>query len=220
MNQFTASDHAKLASLFDPHAAYGGYKPNVKEIPNGDGKVDVGKRYLHIARKYNPPAWAVEYLARAHWMASIVAEALGVQKEYFPMTADGTLRVVEYPAGVGGEQHTDFDLFTVALYRSTPDDLIFDDACSDAEQAHAYRERLKHVHPGLHMGEIGELVGLGPATPHHVVARPYVQRSIVYFAMPDHAATFPGELDWYNDKAWAGRTVGEWLAARYKRSRT
>lgn len=28
-------------------------------------------------------------------------------------------------------------------------------------------------------------MGLGPATPHRVPARPYVQKSIVYFAMPD-----------------------------------
>lgn len=240
MNLFNAQDYAKLATLFDPRAGFAGYRPNVREIPNGDGKIDLEKRFLHVAPKYNPPAWALAYLARAHYEACRIAEALGVPAAFYPRVADGTLRVLEYPAGVGGEQHTDFDLFTVALYRSSPGDLVFDDACDDAEQAHAYRERLLAVNQGLHMGEIGELVGLGPATPHRVTPAPYVQHSIVYFAMPDHAALLPGAHDW-QFKATAGdcvcqkcgklaarpdaarcshgQTVAEWLKQRIDRSR-
>ena len=162
MSAFTEHDHARLARLFalngfgDP--IYAGYRPTVREAPNGDTKecetckgegwryiapapgeapsgeaecpachgtgrvpnVDAGKRYLHVALKYNPPAWAVEYLARAHFEACRVATALGVPPEFRPHEADATLRVLEYPAGAGSVEHTDFDLFTILCWRSTP----------------------------------------------------------------------------------------------------
>jgi hypothetical protein len=48
---FTASDYAKIHSIvFQPD--YPGYKPNVIESPNGDGKLDTEKRYAHVAGKY------------------------------------------------------------------------------------------------------------------------------------------------------------------------
>jgi hypothetical protein len=253
---------------------YAGYKPDTREAPNGDTKlcpecegarvgqpravacktcgnsgrvpnVDTGKRYLHVALKYNPPAWALAYLARAHFEACRVAEALGVPAEFYPRVADGTLRVLEYPSaahnirgvhtvsgcvacgtsvlatrfdprgvcpalapGSGSAEHTDFDLFTVNLWRSTPEDheqiVIHDGGCYGPEPV---------WEPGareFHIGELGELVGLGPATPHRVPARPYVQKSIVYFAMPDHDTWLPLE---------ACPTVGEWLKERMARSR-
>ncbi len=310
MSLFTEQDHARLATLFDGRLAdgitaagpYAGYRPEVREAPNGDTKLatctacngtgnqhritlcskcdgvghvnvpnvdagSAGKRFLHVALKYNPPAWAEAYLARAHWEASKVAQALGVRKEYFPMPADGTLRVLEYPSaghdctpvvggihdglekclycgavwgpyvgnvcgsavcpvlapGAGTVEHTDFDLFTIVLWRSHPADLLRDLVPGGAiPGGHERRAHAEALSPGLHIGELGELVGLGPATPHRVPARPYAQKSIVYFAIPDHAATLPEP---YTFPGRDGRgpvtvySVGGWLRERIARSR-
>jgi hypothetical protein len=197
MNLFSATDHAKLCSLFGPE--YAGYKPTVAEAPNGDGNVDHGKRYLHVALKYDPPEWARFYLARAHWEACRVAEAIGVPDAFYPRVENGTLRVLEYPPGAGSAEHEDFDLFTVHCYRSTPDDFV---------RTRAVDERADAIRHGVHIGQIGALVGLGKATPHAVVARDYAQQAIVYFAMPANGARLP-----------SGVTVAEWLADRYARSR-
>lgn len=233
---------------------YAGYKPETREAPNGDTKlcpecgglgderwrpckgacrgtgrvpnVDASKRYLHVALKYNPPEWALKYLARAHWEACRVAEALGVPAEFYPRTADGTLRVLEYPAGAGSAEHTDFDLFTILCWRSHPEDLELYPELYPEDGHHPRLEDARAMSPGLHIGELGELAGLGPATPHRVPARPYVQRSIVYFAMPDHAARLPDSCicprpDWngHRKSCMSGLTVGEWLTERVARSR-
>jgi hypothetical protein len=256
---FNAQDHARLATLFTcapPHPdargafpPYAGYRPEVREAPNGDtreceqcsgigrarrgsndqwewpcksckgaGRVpntDVGKRYLHVAPKYldkHPGLeWPREYLARAHYEACRVAEALGVPDAYYPRVENGTLRVLEYPAGAGTAEHTDFNLFTVLCYRSHPADLELSGARGTTRAASDVRIDMS---PGLHIGEIGELVGLGPATPHHVPARPYAQQSIVYFALPANGAwlpTAPGRVPCVR--------VAEWLAERLARSR-
>lgn len=176
-------------------------------------------RYLHVAPKYNPPGWAMAYLARAHYEACRVAEALGVPAAYYPRVADGTLRVLEYDVGGSQPEHTDSDLFTIVLYRSTPEDLELTSGHMSPNWRRnpdgTEREGLddaRAIDPLVHIGEIGELVGLGPATPHRVPARPYAQQSIVYFAIPDHAARLPGpNLD--------RTTVGEWLKERIARSR-
>jgi hypothetical protein len=316
---FTEHDHARLATLFDgvrtdrdgpafarptnfPLTPYPGYKPEVREAPNGDAKecpacggscrfdpstfdhhalsedcpicngtgrvpnVDAegphkwrvrpgkepahlrpyecalcgttnikddgrpgtsgvcpgapAKRYLHVAPKYDPPAWAMAYLARAHYEACRVAEALNVPAAYYPRVADGTLRVLEYPPGAGTVEHKDFDLFTIVLWRSTPEDLERRDAYEDGGMG-VYPERLDTVSPGLHIGELGELVGLGPATPHRVPARPYAQKSILYFAMPDHGARLPNRYapGWIAGDPCGGETVGEWLDKRKSASR-
>ncbi len=330
---FNEKDHAELATLFTL-PRYLGYKPDVREAPNGDTKtcaactgsgcvahseyttlpngtkwcthgdpgcdtcpacngtgrvpnVDAGpagKRFLHVALKYNPPAWAVAYLARAHFEACRVAEALAVPKAYWPMPSVGALRVLEYPsaehrhvpespffcdacglqthtvdgavvidpsgvcpalaAGAGTAEHTDFDLFTIVLWRSTPADLELrqcerpplgwwcsrgaghEGPCAAREQATSVTRSLRaaeRLSPGLHIGELGELVGLGPATPHRVPARPYVQKSLIYFAIPDHAARLPGDVQraagHVDGRHAAGPTVGAWLAERMARSR-
>lgn len=229
---------------------YAGYKPEVAEAPNGDAKacdycagtgdgqtavdscqacggtgrvpnIDAQKRYLHVAEKYSPPAWARDLLARAHYEACRVAEALHVPATFYPRVADGTLRVLEYPAGAGSAEHTDFDLFTIVCWRETPEDLErtrpldcegvhSGGACASVRAAEA-------ISPGLHIGEIGELVGLGPATPHRVPAREYAQRSIVYFAIPDHGARLLCP-DHHIESCGPG-TVGEWLKERMARSR-
>lgn len=198
---FNRDAHDQLSELFDPTLKYAGYKPNVLEAPNGDGNIDATKRYLHVALKYNPPAWAMWYLARAHFEACRIAEAIGVPAEFYPKVEDGTLRVLEYPAGAGSAEHTDFDLFTVHCYRSTPEDFVIAEGPKRPTQA-------TDIDPHVHIGEIAEAIGLGTATRHHVPARPYPQQAIVYFAMPAKSARLPG-----------GLTSGEWVADRYARSR-
>lgn len=197
MKLFSSLDHAKLCSLFGP--GYAGYKPDVLEAPNGDGKIDTAKRYLHVALKYNPPPWAREYLARAHFEACRIAEAIGVPDQYYPKVENGTLRVLEYPPGAGSALHTDFDLFTVHCYRSTPEDFLR--SCAADPRAEA-------VDPDVHFGDIGQEIGLGHATPHMVPEREYSQQAIVYFAMPANDARMP-----------TGERAIDWIADRYARSR-
>jgi hypothetical protein len=199
---FTANDYQTLRSLTF-RADYPGNATarGVVEVPHGDGNVDAQKKYAHVALKYilQPDAEGrpdmaegeytlYKYLARAHDEARHIAAGQNVPYEFWPMFHAGALRVLYYPAGVGGHLHTDFDLFAVNLWRS-------------------------HPNPGLgggryHIGEIGELVGLGPAEPHYVAPLPEPQLALVYFAIPDHAAVLP-----------SGQTVGAWLDERIKRSR-
>lgn len=197
MNLFSAADHKSLSRLFA--AGYPGYRPEVLEAPNGDGKVDATKRYLHVALKYDPPSWAKPYLARAHFEACRIAEALQVPDAYYPKVENGTLRVLEYPVGAGSAEHTDFDLFSVHCYRSTAGDFV---------RTSTVDPRAEAIDPGVHIGEIGEDVGIGTATRHYVPGRDYSQQSVVYFAMPAMNARLPG-----------GLLVSEWLAERYARSR-
>lgn len=202
---FTAFDYAALAALvFRPDYPGNATARGVVEAPNGDPAArDTQKRYAHVADKYlqgwdeQGDLWSgrrryletmLERASAAAWRA---ARDLGVPEVFWPSFQHGALRVLEYPANVGASAvHTDFDLFTLNLYRSVPN-------------------------PGLgdppepyHIGEISELVGLGPARPHHVDPLPVAQYSLVYFAIPDHAAVLP-----------SGETVGNWIAERIKRSR-
>jgi hypothetical protein len=182
--------------------------------------VDEGKRFLHVALKYDPPAWAIPFLARAHFEACRIAERLHVPDAFMPRVENGTLRVLDYPIGAGTAEHTDFDLFTVNLWRSTP---------SDHEQANPEAIWATGA-PEWHVGRIGELVGLGNATPHRVPARPYAQKAIVYFAMPANHAVLPPRVDLDRERdllatkeirgtVTVGETVGEWVARVTAKSR-
>jgi len=217
---FSQEEYARLHSIVF-RDDYPGYKPSVREAPNGDGKIDATKRYAHVALKYLHKAgactsfddWCFLFrcLSRAHREAERVAVKLGVPEQYLPHEMDATLRVLEYPPGAGSELHTDFDLFTLLCYRNTmPGDdspLIF--MCNEGEQENSREWRkLQRTSPGMHLGEIGELVGLGKATPHYVLPEHETQHSIVYFAIPDHAAVLPSQV-----------TVGDWIKERIARSR-
>jgi hypothetical protein len=207
---FNARDYARLHALVF-RSDYPGYKPGIVEAPHGDGRLDVHKRYAHVATKYLP-GWegdltesALElwdYLHAAFDHAHAVARRLGVPEAFLPSLEACALRVLEYPAGVGGEQHTDFDLFTTLCYRDDPAGLVREGPAVD------HVRQLDAVDPGLHLGEIGELVGLGPATLHHVRPLAAAQRSIVFFALPPHDVVLP-----------SGQTVGAWVAERIARSR-
>jgi hypothetical protein len=201
----TESDYNELFRLFSL-PGYTGYKPEVLEAPNGDGKVDATKRYLHVALKYNPPEFALRILSRAHFEACRVAEAMGVLESFYPKVENGTLRVLDYPIGSGSAEHTDFDLFTVHCYRSTPEDFVMHDDPDPATAPILAAGRT--VHSGLHIGDIGAEIGLAPATRHSVPERAYAQQAIVYFAMPANGAIMPN-----------GMRAIDWISDRYARSR-
>lgn len=204
-NVFTEDDYERLYSLvFRPD--YPGYKPTIAEIPNGDGKVDAEKRYAHVAYKYfkTPAHWKLApYLHTAHLKAEEMARASGVTREFMPVVEYGALRILDYPPGAISNRHEDFDLFTVMCYRDTPETFQSEHFNSRA------CEKMREINPQAHLGELSALIGLGPATPHWVLPSDKRQRSIVYFAIPDHAAVLPN-----------GITVGDWLAERIARSRT
>lgn len=214
---FSAQDYSALAAIvFRPDYPGNATARGVVEAPNGDSAArDTGKRYSHIAVKYLRQFDEIgrssqdildyeslySYLENAHRRSLDVACALGVPDAFMPSFEYGALRVLEYPPGAGSHVHTDFDLFTLMAYRDDDQGLR---RMVSAEE----RSRLDAVDRGLHLGELGEIVGLGDATPHQVWAAEWWQHSIVYFAIPDHVAVLP-----------SGVTVGDWLTERLARSR-
>lgn len=238
---FDHIDYALLHSIvFSTSTPYPGYTPQVLEIPNGDGRVDREKRYAHVDEKalakLDPERFSTvclwDALNDAHGLALRVAEALGVPEAFMPVRSEGALRILEYPPGVGGHAHTDFDLFTLSLYRSEPERLRLaplpttrNTTCAAqlAHQGFAHIINARRLNPGMHIGELGELVGLGDATRHHVEPSTETQYSIVYFALPSPDAVLPGyQCAKHLDKSVRANfetTVGDWLAERYARSR-
>jgi len=203
---FSSIDYADLrARVFRPD--YAGYKPNVVESPHGDGKLDAEKRYAHVSvknmRTDEERRDLLPYLELAHNQALKAARAMVLPVEFHPKMEFGALRVLEYPPGASSHRHEDFDLFTLMLYRNDPERFQVD-------ETHAGRAlaALQQVNTQGHLGEIASELGLGPATPHWVEPSTTAQHSIVYFAIPDHAAWLP-----------SGITVGEWLKERLARSR-
>ena len=185
---------------------YPGYRPEVVESPHGDGKLDSYKRYAHVAMKYEHPWWYTQrwldgLLMDAHRLAVKVARALDVPKAFMPKLDYGCLRVLEYPPGAGSHEHEDFDLFTLMLYRNLPEHFV-SDWCS-------MPEAVKKLNAQCHLGQLATEIGLGDATKHAVTPAAQPQHSIVYFAIPDHAAVLP-----------SGATVGDWLTERLDRSRS
>lgn len=204
---FTEDDYWHLHSIVF-RSDYPGYKPDVIEIPNGDGKADIQKRYAHIATKYLNGIWQEQYLApyleRAHALACQVASLANVPTAFMPKLSYGALRILEYPPGAESNRHEDFDLFTLMLYRDQTDKF-----CSDDTLTTSALTAIRTVNPQAHLGELGTAIGMGPATPHWVVPSDKSQHSIVYFAIPDHEASLPD-----------GVTVGDWINERIARSRT
>lgn len=206
MNIFDKADYDKIHQLvFTPD--YPGYKPTVVEIPNGDGKADIEKRYAHAAPKYFTDITTglalMPYLQRAHDLAVEAAKALQLAPQFMPNINFGALRILEYPAGAVSNLHRDFDLFTLMCYRDQADKFIAEEVDSPQLQI------LKRFNAQAHVGELGAEVGIGPATPHEVIASDTTQHSIVYFSIPDHDAVLP-----------SGLTVRAWLNQRMSRSRT
>jgi isopenicillin N synthase-like dioxygenase len=225
---FTASEYAHLHSLvFNEN--YAGYKPNVVESPNGDGRKDEQKRYAHIAEKYtglgcglNTSSYSFlnDCLDRAHDLAMQVAITIGVPREFWPVRKYSALRVLEYNSEAITNEHTDFDLFTLMCYRNIPNYFIGKEPRHKTEYkknmgpinfSEGLLTHAKQLNAQLHFGEILEEVDPNTyrATPHEVVASngPW-QYSVVYFSIPSHEALLP-----------SGITVGKWLEERISRSR-
>lgn len=231
---FTASEYAHLHSLVF-RDDYPGYKPNIVESPNGDGKKDTEKRYAHVSEKYLtsallPPTDATiiflnQCLDRAHDLAMQVAITIGVPREFWPVRKYSALRVLEYNSEAITNEHTDFDLFTLMCYRNIPNYFIGKEPKLRSDCGNGLREtnfgpikfsgglltHAKQLNAQLHFGEILEEIDPNTyrATPHEVVASngPW-QYSVVYFSIPAHDAVLP-----------SGVTVGKWLEERISRSR-
>lgn len=220
---FTEQDHTELADIIFNTPGYTGYKPDVIESPAGDGKLDDKKRYGHAAVKYMNSELSVEKfhrllvaMNRAHCLAEQVAHELNVPEEFWPSFDYSALRVLEYPPGAISNPHKDYDLFTLHLYRDRPEGFVR----RDAPETDRLR-RARRLNKGLHLGRIGEMVGLGEAEEHEVVpvmheaawyqecAPGYApQRAIVYFVMPDFDAVLP-----------SGETVRSWVTRLTEKTR-
>jgi hypothetical protein len=160
----TAHEFGKLAAmLFD------------KDWP-GLGKRQEGRhgdtRYSHAALKYMNQARRggqdpqVLQLIHAAWQKAFLrACELAVEMGLpLPDGDDSTLRILEYAPGASFDEHTDFCLFTVNLFRNYPNGGI-----PDTE---------------VHIGQLGAMYGYDP-TPHSVHPREWgYQYSAVFFAMP------------------------------------
>jgi len=203
---FTEDDYKKLHELTFVEG-YSGYRPTVLESPNGDGKIDATKRYAHVATKYFTTAQQrvelMPYLQKAHKLAMEIALALGLHPMFQPQLEVSALRILEYPPGAISNEHCDFDLFTLMLYRDQPDRFVSKDMRNEKLRF------IRHYNLQAHMGELGTEIGLGEATPHSVLTSETVQRSIVYFAIPNHDTRLP-----------SGVLVRDWLNQRMARSRT
>lgn len=214
MSLFSETDYEQIHALAF-RDSYPGYKPEVIEIPNGDGKADAVKRYAHVGLKYfregNPRDQQLRgALEEAHSIALRAGAAIGLPPQWMPDIRYSMLRILEYPPGAGSNLHRDFDLFTLMMYRDQPDRFV----AREPEKRVVYRDesplsRIQRINAQAHLGELGEAIGLGSATPHEVLPSEKPQRSIVYFAIPDHDTRMP-----------SGETVREWLNERMARSRT
>ena len=204
---FTKEEYEKLHSLVFV-SDYSGYKPEVKEIPNGDGKVDAEKRYAHVAPKYFKTDRQREeltpFLEKAFNLARAAGDIARIPPQFAPDIRYGALRILDYPPGAVSNKHEDFDLFTLMIYRDQPDRFVAD----EVEESAAIK-RIQLLNKQAHLGQLGEAIGLGQATPHEVLASETAQHSIVYFSIPDHEALLPG-----------GMCVRDWLNERMARSRT
>ncbi len=204
---FSSSDYADLY-YYVFSGSYAGYQPAVKEIPNGDGKVDAEKRYAHIAPKYfrnDDKKFLTPYLEKAHYRALAMAEALELPRPWWPRLEYSALRVLDYPVGAVSNEHEDFDLFTLMCYRDQPDRFL----AREVAPPSLVTNTMRRINEQAHLGQLGEAIGLGPATPHLVLASDWPQKSIVHFAIPDHENLMPG----------SDITVRDWLNERMSRSR-
>ena len=189
---FTARDYRDIHALVF-RDGYPGYKPEVREAPNGDGVVDQDKRYAHIAPKYglDDPllrwAWETAYLH-----AQGIAALHGWDDLLAP--EDSTLRILEYPPFATTAPHHDFDLFTVQCYRAP--------GFSNVTGIH----KAMPWHAGCLLEEFTR--GGVPSLEHSTDPVDYPQHSIVFFAMPGLELELP-----------SGKTVAQWLDERKRRSR-
>lgn len=214
---FTRADYDRLHEIvFRP--GYPGYKPDVTEIPNGDGRADTEKRYAHVSPKYwRATEESILTVGEMNFLKIMYEHALYRAKEMFrsaggaspwmPLWSYSSLRILDYPPGATSAPHRDFDLFTTMLYRDHPECFR---VLAETDHSSA-RQAMRKIDPQVH---IGELLGMGCATLHEVVASAERQRSIVFFAIPEHSNVLSPRFD------GTGTSVRDWLNGRMARSRT
>lgn len=210
---FNALDYAMIHQLAFNERINPGYKPKVREAPNGDGKIDYNKRYAHIAKKYlakMPLSAQAErqvfenLLARCQQVAIAVAVDLGIPQPFWPDLEDSMLRVLEYNETAGAEPHIDDPcLFTLMAYRNLPQFFEYmreDEYETKQQDVDLYTAQKFNTQ--VHYGGLMPLVvpGVQP-TRHRVRAtekKGVWQYSAVFFAMPKLSAVLPD-----------GQTVGD-----------
>jgi hypothetical protein len=217
MSLFSKEEYDQLHALVFV-AGYSGYKPTVQEIPNGDGKVDADKMFAHVAPKYlvtdQQKADLMPFLQKAFNKAIAMAQLARVPEAFMPRIEYGALRILDYPPGAVSNKHCDFDLFTTMCYRDMPDKFVADPVTKPSLALN----RLHLLDKQAHIGELGEIVGLGGATPHEVLASTPEegnQHSIVYFSIPDWNSVLPAYegkpeikvVDWLNERMAQSRTA-------------
>jgi hypothetical protein len=194
--RFTEADYQRIYDLTFNDSSYAGYRPNVQEAPNGDGKWDEDKKYAHIATKYFPSPELMTYYARAFEEACRVHRDLDFPRRLSPDWNSCCMRILDYPPGAGSAEHTDFDFFTIQLYREIPEGFVRTGTVAQADES---------ISTGIHFGEMAEVANLRKAMPHYVKEMDVRQKSIVFFVLPNPDVPLI--------------TAGEWLAERYARSR-
>jgi isopenicillin N synthase-like dioxygenase len=211
MSEITPGTYTRLHEIvFSGY--YPGYIPEVTEAPHGDGNWDEGKRYAHIALKYlatyDDQGADEMYRMLGEWTrdARMVAATVGLPPEFWPTIEDANIRLLEYAPGAGSAPHTDFDLFTLPMWRNLKSHFRYTEpACADP-----ILDEVCDYAPGIHFGELMPIINpkAFKATEHKVLASSRWQYSMVYFAMPPLQETLP-----------SGLKVADWLAERKQRSR-
>jgi len=186
---------------------YPGYKPNVIEAPNRDGKLDSHKRYAHIATKYlneykNAHNRRIlrSYLDKGHKLALEVYNQLSIPVEFKPDIERSALRILEYPPGSITHPHCDFNLFTLSLYRNLPECFRY--------TLLSPPEHIRKLNQQIHYGELMKEIGIADPSEHEVIKSNETQYSIVYFVIPAWESMLP-----------SGETVGVWLDRNIKLAR-
>jgi len=208
MSVLTPNEYEKLAE-FAFSEGNPGYRPTVTESPDGDGVWDDAKKYAHISPKYmkaapesEAKAYAQKIYDRSFEEAARVCGELAVPKEFFP-GPDSTLRVLYYPSWASSSAHTDFDFFTLCMFRDRTEGFRYLDKKTLPEL-----QKAREISPGIHFGELyQEVLGVKP-TKHEVVGLPLPQKSAVFFVVPPHESVL-----------LSGTSVGNWMAERKHRSR-
>lgn len=184
-----------------------GYKPNVIEAPNGDGRWDTEKKYAHVAPKYfkdikEDISSIVNLYDKAVTISNGICEKLNIPEKYWA-GSDSTLRVLHYPPGATTTSHTDFDLFTISMYRNSPE--LFKYLSGEDDPL---LKKARAISPGLHFGELMSEINESKATEHEVMGSTDWQYSAVFFVVPHYNSILP-----------SGISVGEWIDERKNRSR-
>lgn len=198
-----AGDGVKDAEKRYAHVSYEYLKqflPDSVAIPNFTSRSESSAFFEQDTHRRQMYKVLDTYLRRCHEAALDVAIQLGIPRQFWPDIRYSALRVLEYPPGAGSAQHTDFDLFTLNLYRNKESLMV-----TEQHSGHSW------LPDGVHSGEMLTLITgeAFEATPHEVHPHYHLtQYSLVYFAMPNETAVLP-----------SGQTCGEWVAERKKRSR-